>query len=397
MRRRKEIHVSAISVSFCLIILVLSIGVSIGDASLNDIDSEIEQFKEKMRNTPDNCWKKPACKRKNAIIRKLTVVQKLIGDENYERAYKKFHYDIKPKLTGLITDENEEPRDNDIWRKCWGRYGFKNYWNKFRCRRFWGKWAFRFCWVTCADLREELRIDCNTILSHIKAETSYDDDTTGPVISVNYFGSGTDYDPGWWSVYIEDLESGLDEVQILINGAEYVYLQQLNGPQSISYDQVFIPIAVATYELTVIAKNNDNDYAGDQEVSTYTETVEINDDDITSPTISISYYGEGHQGDPGVWAVVVEDLESGIDEVQISIDEVVYIHNQSLDGIQIMSYPDIPISLETGTVSVGFHTIDVFAINNDKDWPDDQESSSSHTTVEIVPGPGDGDIPPILG
>ena len=39
-------------------------------------------------------------------------------------------------------------------------------------------------------------------------------------------GSGTDFDPGWWKVVVEDPESGIAELQIKVNG--YIIVEELN-------------------------------------------------------------------------------------------------------------------------------------------------------------------------
>ena len=111
------------------------------------------------------------------------------------------------------------------------------------------------------------------------------------------------------------------------------------------------------------------------------------DDDTTPPEISIIHYGgEGHQEDPGYWNVTVEDLESGVDEVEIIIDGTTYLHALNLNGVQSITYTDIPVSLEE-IISIGIHTIKVIARNNDFDTPDDQEVSAFTTGINIEAPP----------
>lgn len=59
---------------------------------------------------------------------------------NYTEAYDKLLHDIKPKLTGLKTNENEDS---------------------------WGNGAFSNPWITCEELQEEFREVCNQILIHL--------------------------------------------------------------------------------------------------------------------------------------------------------------------------------------------------------------------------------------
>jgi hypothetical protein len=85
-------------------------------------------------------WREPSTNRKQTMIDKLIAVKDLVGTHNFEEAYDILLHDIKPKLTGLKTDENEEPWGNDI---------------------------FNNPWVTCCDLQEAYRLTCNEILTRI--------------------------------------------------------------------------------------------------------------------------------------------------------------------------------------------------------------------------------------
>lgn len=102
-----------------------------------DIISKINDLIEKIINSPEECWRKTAQNRKNTMINKLTSLKELILQELFEEAYNKMLHDIKPKLTALKTDENEEP---------------------------WGNGTFKQPWVVCEYLRDEFRVDCNAIL-----------------------------------------------------------------------------------------------------------------------------------------------------------------------------------------------------------------------------------------
>ena len=63
-----------------------------------------------------------------------------VSSERLEEAYDKLLYDIKPKLTGLKTDENEN---------------------------LWGNGVFTNPWVNSLELQEILRVSCNEILMDI--------------------------------------------------------------------------------------------------------------------------------------------------------------------------------------------------------------------------------------
>ncbi|MGB5912593.1 MAG: hypothetical protein WBH31_15480 [Promethearchaeia archaeon] len=99
---------------------------------------EINQLIEKILESPDDHWQKKNSK--STMCNKLNELKYLILSHNFEEAYDKLLHDIKPKLTGLKTDENEEPWDGGV---------FKN------------------PWVINNILQEEFRLDCNEILTHI--------------------------------------------------------------------------------------------------------------------------------------------------------------------------------------------------------------------------------------
>ena len=102
---------------------------------------EIDQMNEAIQSSTDDCWRNPASNRKSTMNNKMFELKDLISLEEFEDTYDKLLHDIKPKLTGLKTDEYEEP---------------------------WGNGVFPNPWVICGELQEELRILCNEILSHIK-------------------------------------------------------------------------------------------------------------------------------------------------------------------------------------------------------------------------------------
>jgi len=109
----------------------------------NPVGSDINWLIEKILSTPEDCWRKPNYQRKNTVISKLYSLQELISQWSFEEAYSKMLYDIKPKLTALKTNENEES---------------------------WGNGVFKQAWVICEDLREEFQADCNFILNLLIGE-----------------------------------------------------------------------------------------------------------------------------------------------------------------------------------------------------------------------------------
>jgi len=118
-----------------------SVDISIATIGEPTIYELIDILIEKIEGSPDECWRKPSSNRKDTMIKKLTKLKDMVSLNNLEGAYNKLLHAIKPKLTGLKTDENED---------LWGNGEFKN------------------PWVICADLNEEFMSDCNEILSQIK-------------------------------------------------------------------------------------------------------------------------------------------------------------------------------------------------------------------------------------
>ena len=111
---------------------------TINNEEIYNIESLIDQLIEKIQASADECWRKPAINRKSTMINKLNGLINLISESNLEDLYDKVLHDIKPKLTGLKTDENEDP---------------------------WGNGVFKNPWVICPDLQEEFRLLCNDILN----------------------------------------------------------------------------------------------------------------------------------------------------------------------------------------------------------------------------------------
>ena len=246
---RKSIRISKKVYFFAIILAFLTFGTCIvfGNVIVNESTSDIDQFKLNIQASPNECWKKPAENRKNTICNKLTELQQLIIEENFEEAYNKLLHDIKPKLTGLKQNEHGEPWGNGVYEKAW---------------------------VTYDELRVTFEEECNLILSQINPISVDDDDTTPPSIVIHYSGDNSELNPGKWIVVIEDPESGLDEVHILVNGVEDTVEIGLNGIVERRY-YINVPGIEGTYTIDVTAINNDKDWIGDQESWTESSSIQI--------------------------------------------------------------------------------------------------------------------------
>ncbi len=187
-----------------------------------------------------------------------------------------------------------------------------------------------------------------------------DDDTTGPEITIMYTGDGTDGAPGTWTVTVVDPESGVDWITVEIDG---VLVGTIAGVYT-------VPNTLATHTIIVTAANADLDTgSSDQETSTLSDSVAIVDDDVTGPSILITYVGDMTEANPGYWTVTISDAESGIYSIAVEIDGVVV---GTFEGDYVV--PSL----------VGDYTITVTAINDDLDREADQETSVLSDTVTIV-------------
>ena len=206
------------------------------------------------------------------------------------------------------------------------------------------------------------RVFDGTDYSNIATVTIYDvgdDDTTGPEISIIYFGDGTDGSPGSWAVTVVDPESGIDWIKVEIDG---VVVATTAGTYS-------VPNSLGIHSITVTAANADIDFGpDDQETSTLSDAIYIVDDDVTPPNISITYTGDLTDINPGFWTVTASDLESGIYSILVVIDGIIM---GSAEG----DYA-VPSSL-------GIHFLNVTVSNNDIDRPYDQERQTDVVTAFI--------------
>ncbi|RDE15681.1 MAG: hypothetical protein C4K48_03635 [Candidatus Thorarchaeota archaeon] len=187
-----------------------------------------------------------------------------------------------------------------------------------------------------------------------------DTDTTGPIITIMYFGDATDGSSGHWTVTAVDPESGIDWITVEIDGA-------IVGNATGDYA---VPNLLGIHTIEVNAANADLE-AGieDQESSTLSETVTIVDDDSTGPVLAIVHSGGATVSDPGLWTVTASDLESGIVALIVVIDGAIV---GNLTG-------DYAVPASAGT-----HNIAVTASNGDIDrGAIDQEVSVASASITI--------------
>ncbi|MGY5881047.1 MAG: Ig-like domain-containing protein [Candidatus Thorarchaeota archaeon] len=151
-----------------------------------------------------------------------------------------------------------------------------------------------------------------SMLSH--TVTIVDDDVTAPSISIIYTGDQTDVNPGFWTVAVSDVESGIFSILVEVDG---VAAGTLEGDYA-------VPSSVGPHTITVTALNNDLDRPSDQESNTETDTIEIIQ--TTQPT-EIVYTGD----------------ESGV------YSDPVYLEALLLDTIDQLPIPGKTVMFTLGT------------------------------------------------
>ncbi|NVM34618.1 MAG: hypothetical protein HWN81_03420 [Candidatus Lokiarchaeota archaeon] len=101
---------------------------------------KIDNLNQMLQESSNDYWRHPDNNLKAHIGQKLTLAKQMIDTDVFLDAYNKMLHDIKPKITGLKTDENEQ---------------------------VWGNGVFNNPWVIEEELSNECKIQCNTILSYI--------------------------------------------------------------------------------------------------------------------------------------------------------------------------------------------------------------------------------------
>lgn len=214
--------------------------------------------------------------------------------------------------------------------------------------------------------------------------TILDDDTTSPEIEIEYInGDYTDANPGQWVVSASDPESGISEMSVFID-------EVLVGTSSGLYA---VPNDLNIHNIKITAKNGDLDRGtSDQEISIKTHMVSIVDDDTQPPEIVIEWFGQGTDGNPGVfeWAIfdsddgIGGDQDTGFSNVSISVkyqsteglDDYIFIIPVTLKGDQYGNWY-LPSAL-------GIYTLNIYARDNDDDRTIAKDSLDSSATLSVT-------------
>lgn len=316
---------------------------SVEDPNLASIIDDINMLKEKIKDSPRSSWKKPTWIRKFVMLIKLDVLKRQIARDDLETAYDKMRSDIKPKLTNswvtnkelqadycvdcdhiltkmeallnpdvdppvIILTSDQKISDNDaiggflIEWEITDKGGISEATVKLNdeiIASYSGPNSISDSYLLAnipGDyLVEMTAIDNSGLVSSAQSTISItDDDITAPSITIIYIGSGTDFDPGHWYVCVEDLESGVDEVLIEINGYTWRHDYDLGGLQVVEYKGdpdyypdpgsprtgVPCPASIGTHMVEVRAWDSDTDWDEDQQSTSETDMVEIIPDPI---------------------------------------------------------------------------------------------------------------------
>lgn len=299
------------------------------DPEIKEIIDDIKLLTKKIIRSEKDLWKRPSNLRKMVIISKLYCVKKLLVKENLEGAYNKMLKDIKPKLTekwvadpelqeifriecdkillkinSLINppyedEDTEAPKiiltpnmtiaDGNALEGILVEWQITDFSGLAEALVLLNGNPIA-SYAVCNNISDSILLpnipgkynitvyarDNDNDPDHPEgddwleswAQTTisvYDDETTPPNIYINYSGRGVDFDPGKWTVDIWDNETGIAEIQILVDGEEIIN-DDINGQRNIVYE-IPLPGVQGLHLIEVYAANNDIDWMGDQELS----------------------------------------------------------------------------------------------------------------------------------
>lgn len=209
-----------------------------------------------------------------------------------------------------------------------------------------------------------------------------DDDIIPPLISLS---------PEDWIIFDGDIidnilvewnitdESSIMEANITLNGEVIGSYEQV---ENVSDSLVISSNIPNNYVFEFRVRDNDNDPGHTLSENDWLETfLQVNftilDDDSTAPNASIDYSGSGFDSDSGLWNIIIEDKESGLNSILIKMDGNVIIDSSNLNGIDFKEYEIyVPNDLD-------IHEVEVVARNNDRDWYNDQEVTTISHAITI--------------
>lgn len=199
-----------------------------------------------------------------------------------------------------------------------------------------------------------------------------DDDTTPPVINLNYIGSGFDNNPGYFEWNAWDVDSGLIEIEVRItysstDGSEDFEIS-FPGSSTGKWD---IPSNLGYYTLAIFARDSDDDRTllVDSLTTQLTNQQEIIDDDIGSPELS------DLEITPGIFEINISLVaidESGIKNITL------LINGEVIEPISLIQNGDAYFFTVSNNwlFEKGFSEVEVLVEDSDDDRPNDSLISS---------------------
>jgi len=106
------------------------------------VAQQLDQLRSTILQLPATAFDKNTAQRKTALSNQLKDLINLVNTSEYRTTYDTLVHDLKPKLTGLKTDENELP---------------------------WGNGLLKNPWVIDPTVQSTLRTQCNQILFELKS------------------------------------------------------------------------------------------------------------------------------------------------------------------------------------------------------------------------------------
>lgn len=294
----------------------------INKLATSSLIKEINLIKEKVKKSPWNDWKNPARVRKYVIINKLQSLEMQLWKGHLKGALYQLNHDIIPKLTQT--------------------------------------------WVINTNLQNQFANMCEKVSMKINALINPDINPPNILLTPNKTLTDGEAIGGFLIEWQVTDDSGLLNVLVKLNDTVIASYDNVNSVN----DNFLLPNIPGTTNISVTATDNNN------LVSTNKSTIKIIDDDVTAPTVEISYFGQYTDENPGIYTITIEDLESGIGDVSILTDNQVTVQ-ETLSGQTTKTY-QLLVPYYPGT-----HLFSLSVTNNDNDWNGDQESYTTSFSIEI--------------
>ncbi len=226
--------------------------------------------------------------------------------------------------------------------------------------------------VTATDADADRLDDAMTATSS-RIVTVSDDDAAAPIVTLGgSTGDETDGDDNAFTWTVSDAGSGLGSVlvSILKDGVEIYTSTDASG----SYD--LNALGLGMYTINVTATDADGDRLGDAMMATASRSVNVTDDDVAGPAITLSgSEGDENDGQNQSFTWSVEDTGSGLGSVLVTITQ---------DGVTIHTSNLASGSFDFNSYGLGEFEISVIATDADGDRLNDAITTNASRTVVVT-------------